>query len=70
MDRRLALEYQADLKSYLPGRDLDVIVLGGALSPGLAEQRRDASIHYRSYQGLISDARVQLNWLLGELQKQ
>lgn len=69
-DRRLALAYQQDLKTYLPGRDIDVMVLGGALSQGLAEQRRQASIHYRSYKGLLTDARVQLNWLLGALQKQ
>lgn len=69
-DRRMALQYQEDLKTYLPGRDLDVIVLGGALSPGMADQRKNSTVHFRSYKGLLTDARVQLNWLLGELQKQ
>lgn len=69
-DRRMALEYKQNLKTYLPGRDLDVIVLGGALSPGMADQRRNSEVHFRSYKGLLTDARVQLNWLLGELQKQ
>jgi len=69
-DRRLAMEYQQDLKTYLPGRDIDLMVLGGALSQALTEQRKSSSIHYRSYKGLLTDARVQLNWLLGALQKQ
>jgi hypothetical protein len=70
LDRRLALAYQQDLKTYLPGRDIDVMVLGGALSQGMADQRKSSTIHYRSYKGLLTDARVQLNWLLGALQKQ
>jgi hypothetical protein len=70
MDRRQALVYQEDLKTYLPGRDIDVMVLGGALSQGMAEQRKQSTLHFRSYKGLLTDARVQLNWLLGALQKQ
>jgi hypothetical protein len=68
-DRRKAKEFQDDLKVYLPGRDIEVIILGGALSEGMVDQRATATIKFLSYQGVISDARVQLNWLIGELNK-
>lgn len=68
-DRRKAKEYQTDLKVYLPGRDIEVIVMGGALSPNLVGQKPTASIKFMSYKGMLTDARVQLNWLAGELQK-
>ncbi|MEZ4847064.1 MAG: ATP-binding protein [Bacteroidia bacterium] len=68
-DRRLAKEYKADLQVYLPGRDIDVIVIGGALTPGLVPQKAQADIKFFSYKGLISDARVQQNWLISALEK-
>ncbi len=68
-DRRKAKEYQSDLKVYLPGRDIEVIVVGGALSQNLVGQKSTASIKFFSYKGMLTDARVQLNWLAGELQK-
>lgn len=68
-DRRKAKEYQTDLKVYLPGRDIEVIVMGGALSPNLVGQKSSASIKFMSYKGMLTDAKVQLNWLAGELQK-
>ncbi|MCI4669382.1 MAG: ATP-binding protein [Bacteroidia bacterium] len=69
LDRRKAKEYQSDLKVYLPGRDIEVIVIGGALSPNLVGQKANASIKFLSYKGMITDAKVQLNWLAGELQR-
>ncbi|WNJ16052.1 ATP-binding protein [Pontibacter sp. G13] len=69
LDRRLSKEYQADLAKYLPGRDIDVLVIGGALSQGLVHQRAKADIKFVSYKAMISDARVQLNWMLEELKK-
>ncbi|MEL6589224.1 MAG: ATP-binding protein [Bacteroidota bacterium] len=68
-DRRKAMEYQADLKIYLPQRDIDVLVIGGAISPGMVPQKTNADIRFLSYKGMISDARVQLNWLISELEK-
>ncbi|MDX2247474.1 MAG: ATP-binding protein [Bacteroidia bacterium] len=68
-DRRRAKEFQADLQVYLPGRDIDVIVIGGALSPGMVGQKASADIRFMSYKGMLSDAKVQLNWLIGELEK-
>ncbi|MEZ4777468.1 MAG: ATP-binding protein [Bacteroidia bacterium] len=68
-DRRRAKEFQADLQVYLPGRDIDVIVIGGALSPGMVGQKASADIRFLSYKGMLSDAKVQLNWLIGELEK-
>jgi hypothetical protein len=68
-DRRKAMEYQADLKIYLPQREIDVLVIGGALSPGMVPQKASADIKFLSYKGMISDARVQLNWLISELEK-
>jgi hypothetical protein len=68
-DRRLAKEYQADLKVFLPDRDIEVLVIGGALSQGMVPQKASADIRFLSYKGMLSDARVQLNWMLGELQK-
>ncbi len=68
-DRRKAMEYQADLRIYLPQREIDVLVIGGALSPGMVPQKASADIRFLSYKGMISDARVQLNWLLSELEK-
>ncbi|MDW3650456.1 MAG: ATP-binding protein [Bacteroidia bacterium] len=69
LDRRQAKEIKADLKVYLPQRDIEVIIIGGALSQGMVEQKASADIKFLSYQGMISDARVQLNWLIGELKK-
>lgn len=69
LDRRKAKEFQDDLKVYLPGRDIEVIILGGALSEGMIGQRSTATIKFLSYQGVISDARVQLNWMISELSK-
>ncbi|MEL6673665.1 MAG: ATP-binding protein [Bacteroidota bacterium] len=69
LDRRKAKEIKADLSVYLPNRDIEVIILGGALSPGMVEQKAQADIKFLSYQGMISDARVQLNWLIEELKK-
>ncbi|MEO0469869.1 MAG: ATP-binding protein [Bacteroidota bacterium] len=68
-DRRKAREYREDLNIYLPKRDIEVLVIGGALSPGLVGQKASSDIKLLSYQGMISDARVQLNWLVGELEK-
>lgn len=69
LDRRQAKEIKADLKVYLPQSDIQVIIIGGALSQGMVEQKASADIKFLSYQGMISDARVQLNWLIGELKK-
>ncbi|GAB4408896.1 MAG: hypothetical protein OHK0039_12270 [Bacteroidia bacterium] len=69
LDRRRAIGYQTDLNVYLPGRNIEIVVLGGALSASLVEQRSNAEVRFRSYQALVSDARVQLNWLLSELKK-
>lgn len=68
-DRRLAKEYMADLEVYLPERDIDVLVIGGALSTGMVPQKVKTDIRFLSYKGMLSDARVQLNWLIGELEK-
>jgi len=68
-DRRKAMEYQADLKIYLPQRDIDVLLIGGAISPGMVGQKSNADIRFMSYKGMTSDARVQLNWLISELEK-
>lgn len=67
LDRRRAKEFQADLKVYLPGRDIEVLIIGGALSQTLVDQSPRAEIKFLSYKGMVSDARVQLNWLIGEL---
>lgn len=69
LDRRKAKEYQADLKVFLPERDIEVLVIGGALSPGMVPQKASADIKFLSYKGMLSDARIQLNWMIGELQK-
>jgi len=69
MDRRAGLAYQEDLKTYLPGRDIDVVIIGGALSTNLQGYKSATGIQYRSYKGLLGDARVQFNWLLNALQK-
>ncbi|MEO0896381.1 MAG: ATP-binding protein [Bacteroidota bacterium] len=69
LDRRKAKEYQSDLKVYMPGRDIEVLVLGGALSPNLVVQKANADIKFLSYKGMLTDAKVQLNWLAGELQR-
>jgi hypothetical protein len=68
-DRKKAKEYQSDLKVYLPGRDIEVMIIGGALSPNLMVQKANADIKFRSYKGMLNDARVQLNWLAGALTK-
>ena len=62
-------EIKADLVVYLPQSDIQVMIIGGALSQGMVEQKASADIKFLSYQGMISDARVQLNWLIGELKK-
>ncbi len=69
MDRRKAMEIQDDLKVYLPQRNTQVLVFGGAVEAGLVDQNNKtaATIRYYSYQGLLSEARVQLNWMLSEL---
>ena len=69
LDRRQAKEIKSDLKVYLPQRDIEVFVIGGALSQGMVTQKTQSDIRFLSYQGMISDARVQLNWLIGELKK-
>ena len=66
-DRRRAKEFQANLKVYLPGRDIQVLIIGGALSQTLVDHNPKSEITFLSYQGMVSDARVQLNWLIGEL---
>ena len=68
-DRRKAKEYIKNLQVYLPQRTIEVIIMGGALSQNLVGQKAQAEIRFISYKGLISDARVQLNWLLEELKK-
>lgn len=69
-DRRKAKTYIDDLKVYLPDRQIDVLVLGGALDANLVGQRKNTDVRMLSYKGMISEARVQLNWLVGELSKQ
>ena len=68
-DRRQAKGFQEDLQVYLPGRQIEVLIIGGALSPNLVHQRTHTDLRFLSYKGLISDARVQLNWLLSSLQE-
>lgn len=68
-DRRQAKTYIEDLNVYLPQRKIDVLILGGALNSQLVGQRANADIRFLSYKAMISEARVQLNWLIGELQK-
>ncbi len=71
MDRRRALAFQDDLKVYLPQRDISVMVLGGAVEGGLVDQnhKANATIRYHSYKSMLSEAKVQLNWLLSEMNK-
>jgi hypothetical protein len=52
-DRRKAKEFQADLKNYLPGRDIEVLVLGGAVSSSLVEPSVNGQMRFISYKGLI-----------------
>ncbi|MDP5170248.1 MAG: ATP-binding protein [Bacteroidia bacterium] len=70
-DRRRAIGFQDDLKVYLPQRDIEVIVFGGAVESGLVDQnnKSNATVRYHSYKSMLSEARVQLNWLLSELNK-
>ncbi|RMG72938.1 MAG: ATP-binding protein [Bacteroidetes bacterium] len=68
-DRRRAKAFQEDLQVYLPGRKIDVLIIGGALGANLVHQRTHTDLRFLSYKGLISDARVQLNWLLSSLQE-
>ncbi|MEL7342720.1 MAG: hypothetical protein AAGM67_19705, partial [Bacteroidota bacterium] len=71
MDRRRAMMFQEDLKVYLPQRDIEVLVFGGAVEGGLVDQnnKTNISIRYHSYKSMLSEARVQLNWMLSELNK-
>lgn len=71
MDRRRAMTFQEDLKVYLPQRDIEVLVFGGAVESGLVDQnnKSNATIRFHSYKSMLSEARVQLNWLLAELTK-
>lgn len=68
-DRRQAKEYIKDLQVYLPQRNIEVILIGGAISPNLVGVNTTSSVQYKSYKGMISEARVQLNWLIEELKK-
>jgi len=68
-DRRQAKTYIQDLNVYLPERQIDVVILGGALSSQLVGQRANTDVKMLSYKAMISEARVQLNWLIGELKK-
>lgn len=71
MDRRRALMFQEDLKVYLPQRDIEVLVFGGAVEGSLVDQNNKANstVRYHSYKSMLSEARVQLNWMLSELNK-
>ena len=68
-DWRQAKQYIQDLSVYLPGREIKVLAIGGAVEPNLVAQRANSGIKFLSYKALISEARVQLNWLISELQK-
>ncbi len=68
-DRRQAKQYIKDLEVYLPQRQIEVILVGGAISTNLVEANTSSNVKYRSYKGMISQARVQLNWLIEELKK-
>ncbi|MEM6767563.1 MAG: ATP-binding protein [Bacteroidota bacterium] len=68
-DWRQAKQYIQDLSVYLPGRTIKVLSIGGAVEPNLVSQRVNSDIRFLSFKALLSEARVQLNWLISELQK-
>lgn len=68
-DYRKAKAYIEDLNVYLPDREINVIVLGGALSATLMSQKANGVIQLKSFKATITDARNQLSWLINELQK-
>jgi hypothetical protein len=46
---------------------LDILVVGGRVDPSLREEYASRNLRFRSYSGVITDARDQLEWLIREL---
>ena len=46
---------------------LDILVIGGTIDMSLRDEYKSNNLHFRSYNGVIMDARDQLQWLIREL---
>ena len=46
---------------------LDILVIGGSIDTSLRDEYKSNNLRFRSYNGVITDARDQLQWLIREL---
>jgi len=62
-DEAQALRYRDELSPYLPGKAIDLLLLGG--QRGRMDTRYDTADRiFQTYAGLISQARFELEWLI------
>lgn len=66
IDEAQAKNYRDELALRLPGKAIDIMLLGGARAPmeNISDSR---DLRYLSYADMLSDARFQLDWLIKAL---
>lgn len=65
-----ALKYRDDLSQYFHGKKIEITIIGGKVDKGISSQYERPDVTFMSYSEIISDARNQLDWLLGELKQE
>lgn len=70
---RIGKEAEAQAKKYAEqlgpklGRMMEILIVGGAIEPGLRPEYSTVNVKFASYDTLIAEARNELKWLLKEL---
>lgn len=57
----------ADTLTGVSGDALDILVIGGEVDPSMRDNYESRHLHFKSYNGIIADARARLVWLIHEL---
>jgi hypothetical protein len=66
LDEAQAKIYRDELALRLPGKAIDILLLGGGRAP-METVTDKADVRFLSYADLLSDARYQLDWLIKAL---
>jgi hypothetical protein len=65
-DENQAIKYRDDLQPLIPGKQIEVLVVGGSRAP-VATQYATTDLTVSSYLALAAQAREELAWLLSQL---
>jgi len=65
-----ALKYRDELNVYLHNQQIDIMVIGGSVKANIASHNERGDVSLLSYKEVVSNARMQLAWMLDELKLQ